>query len=371
VNIELRSASGRHPAAPAAAPPALRALDLHVAAGEQAAVIGPSGAGKTTLLHLMACALAPAAGSIELDGRDPWRLPRRELQRLRGRLFLAPQVPPLPPRQRVVTAVLAGRLPRIGLWQALRSLFYPTGIAQADAALARFDMADKLFARVDRVSGGERAALRLPEERVRLAGQIQRHRRAGVLRESYQLGAARRHGELTHRDLGLEGRVERSRRLWWRDERREEIEALRPAVLSVRDGEARALGGRRDAVGLNTPDADQADHADESTTCRSRLRWHDSSWRRGGSGSLSLSDAPHTDTRRSGRIGATPSTSIRSVRSWRHCSRLGPPVSQSIRKIGRPADPRTALARRTTDTPAHRFASALDRASSPQHGSHE
>jgi len=156
VNIELRSASGRHPAAPAAAPPALRALDLHVAAGEQAAVIGPSGAGKTTLLHLMACALAPAAGSIELDGRNPWRLPRRELQRLRGRLFLAPQVPPLPPRQRVVTAVLAGRLPRIGLWQALRSLFYPTGIAQADAALARFDMADKLFARVDRLSGGER-----------------------------------------------------------------------------------------------------------------------------------------------------------------------------------------------------------------------
>ncbi|WP_438998709.1 phosphonate ABC transporter ATP-binding protein [Variovorax beijingensis] len=156
MNIELRSLSGRHPAAPAAAAPALRALDLHVAAGEQAAVIGPSGAGKTTLLHLMACALAPAAGSIELDGRDPWRLPRRELQRLRGRLFLAPQVPPLPPRQRVVTAVLAGRLPRIGLWQALRSLFYPTGIAQADAALARFDMADKLFARVDRLSGGER-----------------------------------------------------------------------------------------------------------------------------------------------------------------------------------------------------------------------
>jgi len=156
MKIELKSLSGRHPAASASAPAALQALDLAVAAGEQVAVIGPSGAGKTTLLHLLACALRPAAGGLALDGVDPWRLASRERQRLRGRLFLAPQVPPLPPRQRVVTAVLAGRLPRIGLWHAVRSLFYPTGIAQADAALARFDLADKLFARVDRLSGGER-----------------------------------------------------------------------------------------------------------------------------------------------------------------------------------------------------------------------
>lgn len=156
MNIELRSLSGRHPAAPPAAPPALRALDLHVAAGEQAAVIGPSGAGKTTLLHLMACALAPAAGSIELDGHDPWRLPRRELQRLRGRLFLAPQVPPLPPRQRVVTSVLAARLPHMSLWQAFASLVKPSDPDAAHAALSRFGLGDKLYARVDRLSGGER-----------------------------------------------------------------------------------------------------------------------------------------------------------------------------------------------------------------------
>ena len=156
MRVQLRSAAGRHPAARAASAPALQALDLDIAAGEHVAVIGPSGAGKTTLLHLLACALQPSAGTVSLDGRDPWQLSTRELQRLRGALFLAPQVPPLPPRQRVVTAVLAGRLPHIGLAQALRSLFYPTGIAQADAALARFDLADKLFARVDRLSGGER-----------------------------------------------------------------------------------------------------------------------------------------------------------------------------------------------------------------------
>ncbi|MDH4392041.1 MAG: ATP-binding cassette domain-containing protein, partial [Aquabacterium sp.] len=66
------------------------------------------------------------------------------------------QVPPLPPRQRVVTAVLAGRLPALGTWASLRSLFHPSDIPAAHAALARFDLADKLFDRVDRLSGGER-----------------------------------------------------------------------------------------------------------------------------------------------------------------------------------------------------------------------
>ena len=156
MKLVLDDCSGRHPAARANAPAALRGLNLAVASGEQVAVIGPSGAGKTTLLHLLAAALKPASGALQLDGRDPWKLSRGELQQLRGQLFLAPQVPPLPPRQRVVTTVLAGRLPHESLWASVRSLFYPTDIALADRALAHFDISDKLFERVDRLSGGER-----------------------------------------------------------------------------------------------------------------------------------------------------------------------------------------------------------------------
>lgn len=156
MNVELRSVSGRHPAAATSAPAALQALDLRLAAGEQLAVIGPSGAGKTTLLHLLACALQPSNGGLTLDGRDPWRLSSRDRQRLRGELFLAPQVPPLPPRQRVVTAVLAGRLPQWSVWQALASLFKPRDAQAAFDALAKFHLQDKLYARVDRLSGGER-----------------------------------------------------------------------------------------------------------------------------------------------------------------------------------------------------------------------
>jgi len=156
VRLALQAVSARHPAARAAAAPAVQGLTLEVARGEQLAVIGPSGAGKTTLLQVLACAMQPSAGALRLDDADPWALPRRELQRLRGRLFLAPQVPPLPPRQRVVTSVLAGRLPAMGLAASLRSLFYPSDIPAAHAALERFDLADKLFERVDRLSGGER-----------------------------------------------------------------------------------------------------------------------------------------------------------------------------------------------------------------------
>ena len=156
MNISLQNLEARHPAAPSGAPAALRALNLQFSPGEQVAIIGPSGAGKTTLLQVLACAQPPNQGQLQLAGVNPWTLPSRALRRLRGQLFLAPQVPPLPPRQRVVTSVLAGRLPVIGLWASLRSLFYPADIPAAYAALVHFDLGDKLFERVDRLSGGER-----------------------------------------------------------------------------------------------------------------------------------------------------------------------------------------------------------------------
>lgn len=156
MQIALQGCSAQHPSAQAAAAPALKAIDLVLAQGEQVAVIGPSGAGKTTLLHLIACALKPTGGQLLLDECDPWTLRTAALQRLRGQLCLAPQVPPLPPRQRVVTAVLAGLLPGMGLWASLGNLLYPRHLELAEAALDRFDLADKLFERVDRLSGGER-----------------------------------------------------------------------------------------------------------------------------------------------------------------------------------------------------------------------
>ncbi|WP_296002076.1 phosphonate ABC transporter ATP-binding protein [Rugamonas sp.] len=155
-SYSLRGLTVRHLAAAADHAPALHDLDLRIEAGEQLALIGPSGAGKTTLLATLACAHRPASGELRVFGADPWALSENARHHLRARLFLAPQTPPLPPRQRVVTAVLAARLPHWSLWRALVSLFKPADPAAAYRALERFNLGGKLYARVDRLSGGER-----------------------------------------------------------------------------------------------------------------------------------------------------------------------------------------------------------------------
>lgn len=152
-SYHLSQVSVRHTQTPV---PALHAISLHIEAGEQVAIIGPSGAGKTSLLHTLALAHQPTEGELKWMAQQPWQLSSRQRHRLRKQLFLAPQVPPLPPRQRVVTAVLAGRLPQWSWWQAMRNLFKPIAARDAWLALMRFHLQDKLYWRVDRLSGGER-----------------------------------------------------------------------------------------------------------------------------------------------------------------------------------------------------------------------
>jgi len=60
----------------------------------------------------------------------------RALKRWRSRIGVVHQAPPIPPRLRVVTAVLAGRLGAWGAGKALASLIYPADIAGARDALA-------------------------------------------------------------------------------------------------------------------------------------------------------------------------------------------------------------------------------------------
>jgi phosphonate transport system ATP-binding protein len=134
---------------------AVRGVSLRLAAGERAAVIGPSGAGKTTLLRILGTSLRPTRGRIAIEGVDPWQLGAGALRRLRSAIGVVHQSPPIPPRLRVVTAVLAGRLGTWPTWKSLASLVVPGDAAGARDALDRLDLGERVFDRCDRLSGGQ------------------------------------------------------------------------------------------------------------------------------------------------------------------------------------------------------------------------
>lgn len=169
MEIVLEGLDARHRAAADNGPLALQSLSLKVSTGEHLAVIGPSGAGKTSLLQVLATGLRPTSGRLSLDGLDPWSLSSGELRRLRSRIFYAPQIPPLPPRQRVVTALSSAKLPELSTAASFLNLVRPRFAQESYEALCAFDLGEKLWLRVDRLSGGERQRIGLAKAFMSLA----------------------------------------------------------------------------------------------------------------------------------------------------------------------------------------------------------
>ncbi|HET7465794.1 MAG TPA: heme ABC exporter ATP-binding protein CcmA [Candidatus Dormibacteraeota bacterium] len=73
--------------------PALEGVDLVVERGDHVAVLGDNGAGKTTLLRILATALEPSAGAVEILGLDA----HREKARLRARIGYVSHAPAVYP----------------------------------------------------------------------------------------------------------------------------------------------------------------------------------------------------------------------------------------------------------------------------------
>lgn len=134
---------------------ALADITLRAAQGESIALIGPSGAGKTTLLSSIGTALPPTAGQMEVLGQTVPFHSKSAMRQLRARIGAVHQSVPIPPRQRVVTAVLAGKLGQWPVYKSLLSLLHPQDMPGAQAALTRVHLADKLFVRCDQLSGGQ------------------------------------------------------------------------------------------------------------------------------------------------------------------------------------------------------------------------
>jgi lipoprotein-releasing system ATP-binding protein len=59
-------------------------VSFSLAAGDAAAIMGPSGSGKSSLLYVLGALEPPTAGTVTLDGRDPFQLPAAALAAFRN-----------------------------------------------------------------------------------------------------------------------------------------------------------------------------------------------------------------------------------------------------------------------------------------------
>jgi len=62
----------------------LKGIDLQITEGEIVSIVGSSGAGKTTLLQILGTLDSPDAGSLTLDGINPFELSAKQLSAYRN-----------------------------------------------------------------------------------------------------------------------------------------------------------------------------------------------------------------------------------------------------------------------------------------------
>jgi len=126
----------------------LHGVDLHLAPGEFAALLGPNGSGKTTLLSALAGLLAPMQGTVELAGRDSAKLSPCERAKL---VSCVPQGASAPQGYTVRELVRMGRYAHTGFLGG----YGPQDEEAAEAALAEAGCLDLAERQAAELSGGE------------------------------------------------------------------------------------------------------------------------------------------------------------------------------------------------------------------------
>jgi lipoprotein-releasing system ATP-binding protein len=81
--LQARNISKSYPT-PRGPLPILSDVSIDLEQGEAISIVGPSGTGKSTLLYILGALEPPTSGTITLDGRDPFKLPEKELSAFRN-----------------------------------------------------------------------------------------------------------------------------------------------------------------------------------------------------------------------------------------------------------------------------------------------
>ncbi len=132
---------------------ALRGLNISVDKGEFVSIMGPSGSGKSTLLNIVGCLDTPTKGELYLDGKKTSRMSQNELTKIRaenvGFIFQTFNLlPSLTVRDNV-------EFPMRNL-SGSKKLDKSTRIKNAEAALEKVGLHDRLNHSPNKLSGGEK-----------------------------------------------------------------------------------------------------------------------------------------------------------------------------------------------------------------------
>lgn len=127
----------------------LRGLDMTLNRGDALAVTGPSGSGKSTLLYILGALDSPTAGTVSLEGQQPFQLNEAQQADFRNRqVGFIFQDHHLLPQCTVIENVLIPALPGGGITEATDS--------RAQDLLGRVGLSHRITHRPAQLSGGER-----------------------------------------------------------------------------------------------------------------------------------------------------------------------------------------------------------------------
>ncbi|MEA3280768.1 MAG: ABC transporter ATP-binding protein [Thermodesulfobacteriota bacterium] len=132
----------------------LKSINLDLNAGETVAVVGASGIGKSTLLHILGTLDRPDSGTLMFKGKDVLLFDNKELAKFRNEFIgFVFQFHHLLPE---FSAVENTMMPVL-----IKGLSKKSAQEAAEAILVRVGLKDRLYYRVNKLSGGEQQRVAL------------------------------------------------------------------------------------------------------------------------------------------------------------------------------------------------------------------